>query len=193
MTNAELNEQELSLNNTARTLLADSGLENTLSQFGKMEIVGSLVAGLMVKPDIDLVVYTEEKPNVTAVVGLAPKLYELLHGLYRLEFYDNKHHGADGVCYLGAQVQREDMDWQIDITFCRPQDSYFDSRIKAWVKAMTDEQRLTILGLKNQLIEQDRYKGASSKPPQSFRSVNVYEAVFEGGAQSISDLENYFT
>lgn len=97
------------------------------------------------------------------------------------------------VCYIGFEFEYCNHFWHIDATITKPGSIGTNPpELKAWLENMSEIERITILKLKKELIDSQRYAGSRSKPPYTFRSIHLYEGILVGKAKTIKDLENYF-
>ena len=191
--NAEqLLKHEQILHDSCTRLLEKTKLLERLKPLGSVEPMGSYVTGLMAWPDLDMAIGARQ-PDSAAMRLLIETLHSDVPEIYKLTFADlDRQHPGSNTFYLGLQVLFEGRDWKVDITMVTPDKVVSDPRLVTWLKNMTPEQRIDILRLKTELMAAHRYLGAKSEPPKSFRSIHLYEGVFEGKAKTILDLERYF-
>lgn len=185
-------EDQDNLQMDARKVIESSGLMVFLEKLGKVTQTGSSVTGLMVYPDIDFTIQND-KPDVNNAINLIPQIYKGLNAtkVGVADFRLDKNEGAS--YYLGIDFPYEGLTWHIDATVGKPgpiQTSPVE--LAKWLEDMSIDQRVSILKLKKQLIDEHRYVGSRSQPPYTFRSVHLYEGVLRGGANTVSELETYY-
>ncbi len=179
------------LQRSAKKMLDETKLISLLSKLGNPVVTGSYTTGLMVYPDIDMSVQTKN-PDLQKAIQLVPKLFRQLHAK-KVEVVDFINSPGNVSFYVGIDFPYEKELWRIDATITQPGPIRSNPpEIDDWIRNMTQKDRITILKLKNELIEMGRYMGARSQPPFTFRSVHLYEGVLKGRAKSIENLENYF-
>lgn len=188
----ELLANQKQLQNEANELLTNTAVLSFLQKLGKPIQTGSSITGLMVYPDIDFSVQNDNF-NIDDAIALTPLLFDELKvsALKIANFAENKSEEAG--YYIGFELPFANRTWKIDATITKIGPIVTNPpELAEWIENMSNENRVTILELKKELIETKRYVGAQSQPPYTFRSAHLYEAVLHGKAKSISDLENYF-
>lgn len=186
-----LNNQE-QLQNEARELLGKTAVLSFLQRLGEPIQTGSSMTGLMVYPDIDFTVQNDNL-NINDAITLTESLFKELK-ITALKIADfSKDENEDAGYYIGFELPFNSKTWHIDATVTKEGPIGTNPpELTEWLNSMSQENRLTILKLKKELIDTKRYVGARSQPPYTFRSAHLYEAVLKGNAKHISDLENYF-
>lgn len=188
----QLLQNERDLRGSAERMLAKTQLLERLKPLGNVVPMGSFVTRLMTWPDLDISIGTTH-PDPVDLMATGVSLYEKIPEVYKFTFANlERQNPGSNTYYLGLQVLFEKRDWKVDITMTTLDKVGSDPRLVKWLKTMTPDQRVDILRLKTDLVEGHRYLGAKSVPPKSFRSIHLYEGVFEGNAKSIADLESYF-
>jgi len=185
-------QEQADLQVAAEQVLADTPLLGLLKNLGQPTQTGSSVTGLMVYPDIDFAIHTKE-PNFQAAVKLVAEVVKDLKAS-AVKIADFAADDAETASYyLGFDFMHDGRKWHIDATVSEPGPITTNPpELADWLKAMTEDERLTLLKLKKELIDAQRYVGARSKPPYTFRSTHLYEAVLKGKARTISEAEQYF-
>ncbi len=188
----DLIEQQDQLQSEAENLLKETLLLEFLSKLGKPIRTGSSTTGLMVYPDIDFSVQNDSY-NVQDALSLTNALFETLE-ITSLKIADFSRDDSEGAgYYIGFELPFKGKTWHIDATISKVGPIITSPpEMQNWIDAMTNDERVTVLNLKKQLIDTKRYAGAHSQPPYTFRSSHVYEGVQKGGAHTIIELENYF-
>lgn len=186
---SELAAKANQLQRQARLILDKLGLIKTLQEISKPKIVGSAANGLMIIKDIDIHAYVKEY-EVEKILNLLPKL-ALLPTIRKVQFNNyrefRKDYRPDRVgfprgYYIGlCSVQGSD-EWKIDVWFIKEDEdrSFNDSRLQN----LSDEQRETILKLKNLWLTKDGYR-------DGVLSVDFYKAVLDFGVKTKKDFERY--
>lgn len=190
--NDVLHEQE-QLQSEASTLLRASSVLTFLEKLGKPIQAGSSVTGLMVYPDIDFSVQNDNF-DIKDAITLTPMLFDELN-ISALKIADFSSNGNESAgYYIGFEMPFNGRTWHIDATIGGVGPLITNPpELAEWIENMSEDERITILKLKRQLIDAKRYVGARSQPPYTFRSVHLYEAVLKGEAVSIADIEKYFS
>lgn len=189
-------EDILQLQNTlqsdAQRLLKGTELLSMLSKLGVVTQTGSSVTGLMVYPDIDFAVQNP-KPDVATAISLTQGFFEKLSAskVQIADFRNDKDETAG--YYVGIDFPYDSQTWHIDATVGLPGPIVTNPpELTGWLDNMTENQRITILRLKKELLDMGRYVGSRSQPPYTFRSSHLYEAVFKGNAKTIKELESFY-
>jgi len=188
----KLLQDQMELHEAAEAMLRDSPLMSVLGGLGEPIIAGSYQTGLMVYPDIDFALQSETTAYQD-LIDIIPKLQSRLHpsSIKITDFANNPAESAIG--HLGLTFAYNGRDWQISATVTKPGPIVTNPpELKTWLDNMSQEQRLIILRLKKELLNDGRYGSARSRPPYTFRSVHLYEGVLVGGAKTVADLEKYF-
>jgi len=180
------------LQEEARELLDSTPLMSLLKKLGTPVQTGSSVTGLMVYPDIDFTVQTDT-PQLQDALDLIPLLFKSLTvtGVKVADFSVTDPEGPS--YYIGVELLFQNKTWHIDATITHP--GIIETNppeLAGWIKNMSEDERLTVLELKKELINTKRYVGARSQPPYTFRSSHLYEAVLKGGARTVAEIERYF-
>lgn len=189
---AEILARQDQLQTEATELLRSSELLPLLRTLGMPIQTGSSVTGLMVYPDIDFSVQNDNFA-IEDAIALTPRFFDELHvsALKIANFAENKNEGAG--YYIGFEMPFAGRSWKIDATVGSVGPiTTSPLELAGWIEGMTDAERVAILTLKEALIKAGRYVGARSRPPYTFRSSHLYEAVLRGGAKTIADLEEYY-
>lgn len=186
-------QKEHELHTAAAAVLANSRLIPILTRLGEPVISGSFQTGLMVHPDLDFILHSAST-TYNDIVEVVPTVQAELkpNAIKIADFAKDPNEAAIG--YIGVDFVYGQLVWHVSAVLARPGPIITNPpELKAWLKSMTEDERITILKLKKQLIDSQRYGSSHSKPPYTFRSVHLYEAVLVGKAATIKDLEKYFT
>lgn len=181
-----------SLQKQAKELLNSTPVLELLGKLGKPIQTGSSVTGLMVYPDIDFTVQSESS-KVQDAIDLVSVIFEILsaRSCKITDFKGDEDESA--VYFIGFQFPYGDKMWQISATVGKPGPIMTNPpELSDWIKTMSKQQREVILEIKKNLIDSNRYAGAGSQPPYTFRSIHIYESVLKGGAKTIQEVEAYF-
>ncbi|MBI4086479.1 hypothetical protein HY416_00650 [Candidatus Kaiserbacteria bacterium] len=183
------------------TSLLEKILLPILEQYGKVSVGGSYSYKLLNYPDLDIDVVSE---------NVSKDLFANLCGeLIRLDF-TSKFKSGDRVNYphapsikrpFGYSVKRPfgywvspDINfgnsvWKIDIWLQKPE--WYTGDTNRYAEKLLDaseEKRITILSLKEELIEKNLY-GVGKE----FVSEDVYEGVLRGDVKTVDDLRDFLT
>jgi hypothetical protein len=188
----DINNQQMLLQQASIDLLEQTPLLSFLKQLGEPVQTGSSITGLMVYPDIDFTVQNAN-PNIQVAIDLVPIIFKEL-GATEVKIADFQPLDNESpVYYLGITFPFNGLSWHIDSTITYPGPVVSNPpEIDEWIKNITPQERNAILELKKKLIDSNRYVGARSQPPFTFRSVHLYEGVIKGKARSVKELEEYF-
>lgn len=173
------------------SLLLEQTLLPILEQYGKVSVGGSYSYKLLNHPDLDIDVVSEE---------VSKDLFAKLSGeLIRLD-YTSKFKSADRVDYphthsekrpfgywVSPDINFGDNVWKLDIWLQKPEWHTGDTnRYAEELLNISDEQRIAILSLKEELIEKNIY-GVDKE----FISVDVYDGVLRGDVKTVDELRNF--
>ncbi len=170
-----------------RRLLDQLAIEQTLAKLGDVNLDGSFLYGLMVKPDIDYHIYNEH-PDITAVAEVARK-FMLLPGAARVQvgnkFVKPPLPGMPRGIYLGMAIFFETVEWSFDIWVLSREEKMDQANFPVgWADQLSESQRDNIILLKYQLAELGRY-------PSEVHSADVYRAVKNDRVSTISELDEW--
>lgn len=176
-------QKQNSLQLQAEEILSDLNLINFLSKFGKPTIVGSYALSLMSRPDIDIVVVSQMKIQdyLETVTYLFPKqnIYSLSLQDFRKSIYPDRPQGL--YCGISFLVKPKTF-WKIDIWFL-PVAKALDL-VNSVKSRLTDENRLTILKIKNEMREK-------TKHGKEVSGMDVYKAVLDNGVRDLEEFRRY--
>ena len=182
---AQIRSQQLQID--AQTIVEHYDLLNLLSPLGDVHLWGSLQYGLMMKRDIDFVIFNEQ-PTLDPLIELATRLMHF-PGICKVAVAN--HYiwptlpGVPKSLYLSIKPIWNNQLWEIDIHVLKPEDQADRTMFPLnWYIKLTDEQRNSILLLKYQLIQEKRYG-------KDFYSTDVYRAVLYDNICSIAGLEEW--
>jgi len=182
------------------SILLEKTLLPILEQYGKVSVGGSYSYKLLNYPDLDIDIVSEE---------ISKDVFATLSGeLIKLD-YTSKFKSADRVHYphtpsakrhtysakrpfgywVSPDINFGDNVWKLDIWLQKPEWYTGDTnRYAEELLIISDEQRIVILSLKEELIEKNLY-GVGKE----FLSEDVYEGVLRGNAKTIEELRNFLT
>lgn len=173
------------------SLLLEKTLLPILEQYGKVSVGGSYSYELLNYPDLDIDVVSED---------VSKDLFAKLSGeLIKLD-YTSKFKSGDRVNYphthtgkrpfgywVSPDINFGDNIWKLDIWLQKPEWYTGDTnRFAKKLVTLSDEQRIAILSLKEELIEKNLY-GIEKE----FISVDVYEGVLRSDIKTIDELRNF--
>jgi hypothetical protein len=170
----------------AGIFLREKGLIEHLGNFGRVEINGSYLYGLMMSGDIDLYVVRDDPFSAEEMAEIFKLLYlkRKFKGYFALgDWYDRRKgnewpHGH----YIGLKDNINGEKWGVDIWFV-PEEEFRAREEKNIIKniSLTEEQRRLILLLK-------KYR-KDSKSRVSGQT--IYELVIGGKCKNLADFKNY--
>jgi len=188
LTDGELLSRATELQAEGRQLLAELALPTVFPGFGSVEPVGSIVSGLMVWGDLDLMF---SAPSATPALVLAG-MRRLVEDprIVAMDYHDERADRrptpamTDERFYLVCKYAGPHRQWKIDITIwlhdvARPTRSYAESLLD-----ITDAQRLDILRLKEIWHKLPAY-------PYEIGGLDIYTAVLEHGVRTPEQFTAY--
>lgn len=180
----DLIKQQTALQQEGFDLINELDLEQYLSQFGVLDIGGSIKTGLMTWRDIDIGVICTTLPTTDKMWHTARELAEKPH-ITRITVQDNmtdgKYYSAyPKGYYLGLVYDNKDIHWKVDIWFAENfgEHGSYDDLV---ISQLNDENKLIILQIKNALSDHPLYR-------KKIKSVDIYDAVLK---QNVKDLEGF--
>ena len=165
------------------------GVLRLLAQISEPEIVGSAKSGLMVSPDVDIHVHMKEV-DIKKVAMLLP-VFATMPTIQKVQFNNyrelRRDHRKDRInfprgYYIGLRSVEPSGEWKIDMWFgerCTIGD--FD---ETELDCLTDEQRLVILRLKDEMKNEKGYKGGAI-------SIDFYKAVLRHRVKTNQEFHEY--
>ena len=160
-------------------VLRELNLLELLNQHGRAELVGSVALDLIVKPDIDIHLYTSDMDllgKVNEIYGALlehPKVSEVRISDYR----------PNGVKIGVDQYDGEFRFWDIDIWVSDKLESIAFENTKTIQSKLTTQNRRTIIGIK-----QHYYKLGQLRNGMSHR---IYQAVLDHNVSSLNEFERF--
>ena len=175
------------------SLLLESVLLPLLTQYGQVTVGGSYSYRLLSYPDLDIDIVSDD---------ISKDLFARLCGeIITLDCtskfksgdrvnYPHTHQGKRPFGYwVAPEINFNGRVWNVDIWLQKPEWYTGDThRYATELLTLSDEQRILILTLKAELIEQKRY-GVGKE----FSSVDIYEGVLRGGIKTISELKDFLS
>lgn len=163
---------------TAHYILSELKLIEQWATFGQPVIVGSVAHGLVVAPDIDIEIYSEE-PQIDD--GFRVLSVCAHHQRVTKARFANELRGPDQGLYWQLRYQHEDGEiWKIDmwsLSFNHPGPLAVDL-VEPMAFTLTDEMRGAILGIKEHLFDSN----------ESYGGIYIYRAVIEAGVRSVHEF-----
>ena len=179
--------QDQCLRREADYLLENMGLRHILSQYGIPHIVGSFTLQLMAWRDLDIYLETEAI-TVSDFFALGERIASVLSPV-RMSFRNERIAQTEGLprglywgVYSGYEIENAwkiDI-WAIDSKECRRLLEYQNNL----ATRLTPTARLKILDIKSQCWQDPEYR-------RSFKSIDIYDAVFNQGIVDISGFREY--
>lgn len=177
------------LQKEAVRILKEIGLMEILAKFSSPKIVGSVASGLLVTKDIDIHAYIQNY-DIKKVVNLLPKL-ATLPTIQKIQFNNYRELRRDYLknridfphaYYVGLRTIQPSGEWKIDIWFAKKEDieEFDDPRLGS----LTDEQKGTILSLKQKWSAQSGYKDGVT-------GLDFYRAVLDFNVKNEDDFKLY--
>jgi hypothetical protein len=168
----------------AMAVLDALDLHARLESLGPTELIGSVVSGLMVWPDIDL--------SVSAPHLSLERAWDALHPLLtnprvlRLNYRNETGDPVDPRLYLVFRYEpAPGTEWKIDISiWTADAPPTFQAELADLRRQLTDEIRLVILWIKDVWYPLASY-------PEVVGGFEVYDAVLNHGARTPEDFDRY--
>ncbi len=184
----ELLEKQHELHDEATEILS-SILLPILERYGEVVVGGSYLYELMCYPDIDIDVVTESVDGDMyarlCAEFLKRKEVSKLTTTNRVEF-ENARAGSQKGYWISPKIHFGELVWSIDIWLQKPEWHTGNTvKYKDMLQNITDEQRIAILSIKEDLRASDDY-GIGKK----YQSVDVYDAVLKDDVLSVEDFRN---
>jgi hypothetical protein len=164
----------------AEQVIAELDMVNRWSPYGRPIVVGSVSTGLVVEPDIDMEVYTED-PQVADGFRVAAALAENDHVvgvIYRNDL-------LKGGAWIYWEIHYRDDDgavWTIELyhsTFDAPYAGWMEQFAHAMQRVLTDEHRVAILTIKEALCANGTMRDT--------KSFYIYRAVIGDGVRAFDE------
>lgn len=179
-----LKQQDL-LQKEAREIIDQLDLINFLSNYGEVNIVGSLAMGLMTWRDIDIDVISK---NVS-IDSFIKIVYFILKNnkTKTITIQDNTNgkirpNNPNGM-YLGFKYQDKNL-WKCDI-WLRYENNHKAKNDIEWVKNnLTTDKKTIILDIKNKISNDKEYR-------INVFSTDIYEAVINNGVTNLEEFKSY--
>jgi hypothetical protein len=183
----DLLKQQNELQHEAQQVLDRLEIEKYFSQFGRVEIGGSVVTGLMTWRDIDVGVLVNALPDRDTLVEVAKHIltFSEIVGVNITDNTKKKNPNHPSGLYIGLTYLFEaENKWKIDLWFITPE-AYPDTSYTAWLKdSLTPESTQVILEIKNDIHANPKYK-------KTIFSIDVYEAVIKHGVTDLAGFKAY--
>lgn len=186
----ELLAEQVRLHNQADKMLKETDISSIFAKYGEvLPIGGSYDYGLMVYPDLDMDIISEQLTKQD-FVNLASDLLASSF-IRKASFVDNvaftgTRPGMPKGYWLGIEIPFETDKWGIDLwlqtnEWANKFDKEFDN-YKTKLSSISKEQIAAILSIKYHLIRLGKYGKTN------FMSFNVYDAVLDNGVLSLEDF-----
>ena len=188
----ELIDRQRALQTEAAKLLSDLDVTGTLADLGPVLLVGSYVSGLMVWPDLDVMVHVGPDFSPHDVLGLLGRFVDR-PGVIGLDYHDERgSRSPTGTAYderyhVVIAVDRGATQWRIDLTLWLNDPHAGNTAYhEALRDTVTDEQRRTILRIKDVWHRRPDY-------PDQVGGYDIYQAVLEHGVRTPDEFGRWLT
>nr|WP_062334669.1 hypothetical protein [Herbidospora sakaeratensis] len=169
-----------------REVLESLRLDRAFAGFGPAEAVGSVVSGLMVWRDLDVVLTAPHATTAGVLTALAA-----LPGLIAVDYRDERGDRrptpspVDERHYAVCRHQGPGGVWKVDLTvWLHTVDRPTRAEAERLAREVTPEQRLAILRLKHLWHTRPEY-------PNVVGGTDVYDAVMASGVRTAEEFERY--
>ncbi len=181
------------LQRQADSVLERSGICRILSEMGYVQLVGSYALGLLVRPDIDIMV-TSDSPERSAAVAVTKRIldqgyFQSVVFIDHFTFRKRLDAGMDARgFYWHLDVPEFDFDqqWKVDVWYLNPKQNWFYDRTNSFrdLLAADPTARETILELKTQFLQGKGYS-------HGLKGGVICEAVLEHGLRAQGDIVRF--
>jgi hypothetical protein len=177
MVSEELLHRQAVRQHAAEAILARLGLMERWAEVGVPKLVGAVAYGLVVAPDIDIEIYCDV-PTVDPGFAIVSELAQQ-RAIWKVRF-SNELDRADKGLYWQLRYRAADAEvWKLDMWLLghdHPGPRSVDL-VEPMKRALTDETRAAILGIKEALLGQPHV-----------HSMEIYEAVLDDGVRSATEF-----
>lgn len=193
----ELLQKQNQLQTKAKEVIEKLQLIQILSKYGQVQLVGSVVLGLMTWKDIDIEVIVENL-NKIIIAEVMRQIMEKSERRLDFAFIDNGDtfdpRNPTGmylnIKYFGYELKQEELFgkneniWKIDIWFVLPNAARSLEKTETIKRQLTTEKQNAILEIKNILASHPKYR-------KEIFSTDIYTAVLEKGVSNIDEFKKY--
>ncbi len=191
MNDKDISEKQAILQSEAKKVLDALGILTFLSEFGRVEVVGSYALGLMTWRDVDIDLAVDEIREDDFFQAV--RFMFGRESIKRLVLADNRNvesdladRGIPASLYLGVFVAAVDGgEWKIDIRFVEGGDIRTKNYLEQIKSRLTDEKRLKILEIKDAVCLHPKYQ------KKEICGVDVYTSVLDDGVTDVEGFEKF--
>ena len=173
------------LQNQASRVIKELLLKERWGKIGKVNFSGSFTFGLMINPNIDMEIYTDN-PNPKSGFKIISEIAQTV-GVKRIKYVNQMEDEIDpGLYYCVQYIDKNSLMWSIDswlISTNHPFAHHTEKFANAMNKRLNDEIRIKILRIKN-----DIYEHAETK----IRSIDIYKAILRDGIENYGEFFEWF-
>ena len=179
--------QQAEMHAQGQRLLDEFPVLALVDRLGETVISGSFSYNLMIKPDIDLSVFTNsvDIAMIAEIAQMITTMDQVSMVLVSNKLIKRPDPGMPVGVYLRVKRLFEDVEWNFDIWIMKRED-YISSEFDGMIRLPATQHDLLLL-LKYQLKAVRMYPG-SSKISNSFSSADLYRAVLRDNCKSLDDL-----
>jgi hypothetical protein len=165
----------------AKNILKETNLFNTLTEFGKVKLIGSYFLDLMIKPDIDIALRVKKNSEINAIIESIRAKIKNLDKVSFKKIVNRRKFGLNGKS-LHLYYHEKDL-WGIDV-FISTEDFSVYNKLKRKVKnKITPKKKKDILRLKYYFYKQN--KKVKNIP------YYIYVSVLDGKVHNLHELNKY--
>ena len=173
---------------TAHALIDALSIVELLRRAGNPILIGSVRTGLMIDPDIDLLVRAPGAPDIAACFDVLRAL-ALQKSIVDVVYFENKLHKLFNGLYVDLGCRFEGTAWRFNISVFdadSPHCYAIEQTTDAIIAALDESTRHTILAIKSERQQRfGPFRGdVSGGMAESF---DLYRAVFDGGATTYDE------
>ncbi|MFA6007232.1 MAG: hypothetical protein WC784_01125 [Candidatus Shapirobacteria bacterium] len=184
---SELLSNQEKLQREAKEVIEKLNLVKILSQYGKVNVVGSLKYGLMVWRDIDIDLVLENEILEINYWEIVEKLFSNKK-IQSMILSDNRNvedKNRPKSLYIGIKyLDNKENIWKIDIRLLNKNDLKTGKIENLINDKITPENRLTILEIKSQVCNNPKYH-------KEFSSVDIYEEMLISGVKNLEEFISF--
>lgn len=175
------------LRRAADEVIRQADVVRLFSSLGDVSFIGSYRLDVMYRPDIDLIV-TSDNPDRKEAIGLTTRLLE--SGYFQTvgfaDWFNYRREGTPRGFYWELIVPSGGADWKLDAWYLSWQEDLSIRRTERYAKLLEDgpSAREVILKLKSELFNGTRYEGGIG-------GLEICAAVLERGIRSAAQLRRH--
>ena len=187
---AGLEAQQSLLQTEALDVVARLDLPSRLGGLGEFDLIGSAASGLMVWPDIDVMVSADRPSSDSVLRAMAPvmaaaRVHEVLYQKQTGPRSPTGRVEDERLYFVLRYAAPTGRRWKIDITvWCSDRQRPHVAEARRLATSLTPAQRRAVLWIKSVWSARPEY-------PYEIGGTDVYTAVLEAGVRTPAEFERY--